>query len=113
MDNKVIDKSSSTDRPAFPELLGELALNFAEVVHDEIELVIKRTRERVRAVRSGVLTIATGAVIGFAALLSFCAALIIELTYYMPLAIAALVTGTALSFIGILIAFIGYKKLKK
>lgn len=113
MDNKVVDKGSSTERAAFTELLGELANNYAAVVHDEIELVVQRIREKVRAVRRGILTFAIGAVIGFSAFLSFCAALIIELTSYMPPAIAALVTGAALGLIGFLIAFIGYKKLKK
>ena len=39
--------------------------------------------------------------------------MIIGLTAYMAPVIAALVTGAALALIGIVIAFIGYKKLKK
>ena len=113
MNNKVVAKDSATQRESFTELLGKLANNSAAVVHDEIELVIQRIREKISAVHSGVLTVATGAVIGFAAFLSLCAALIIELTSYMGPVIAALVTGAALGLIGIAIAFIGYKQLKK
>ena len=83
MNNKVVNKDPTTQRESFTELLGKLANNSAAVVHDEIELVIQRIREKVSAVRSGVLTVATGAVISFAAFLSLCAALIIELTSYM------------------------------
>jgi VIT1/CCC1 family predicted Fe2+/Mn2+ transporter len=113
MNNKVINKDPTTQHESFTELLGQLANNSAAVVHDEIELVIQGVREKVRAVRSGVLTVATGAVIGFAAFMSLCASLIIGLTSYMAPVIAALVTGAALALIGVVIAFIGFKQLKK
>jgi len=64
-------------------------------------------------VRSGVVTVAAGAIISFAAFMSLCAALIIELTFYMTLVMAALVTVAALALIGVVIVFIGYKQLKK
>jgi hypothetical protein len=113
MNNKVVNKDPTIQRESFTELLGQLANNSAAVVHDEIELVIQGIREKVRAVRSGVLMVATGAVISFAAFLSLCAALIIGLTFYMAPVIAALVTGAALALIGVVIAFIGFKQLKK
>ena len=113
MNNKVVNKDPATQRESFTELLGQLASNSAAVVHDEIELVIQGVREKARAVRSGVLTVATGAAIGFAAFLSLCAALIIGLTSYMAPVTAALLTGAALAFIGVVIVLIGYKQLKK
>ena len=113
MTNKVVNKDPTTKHESFSELLGQLANNSATVVHDEIELVIQGIREKMRAVRSGILTVATGAVVSFAALLSLCAALIIGLTSYMAPVIAALVTGAALALIGVVIAFIGFKQLKK
>jgi VIT1/CCC1 family predicted Fe2+/Mn2+ transporter len=113
MNNKVVNKDPTTQRESFTELLGQLANNLAARVHDEIELVIQGIREKVRAVRSGVLTVAIGVVISFAAFLSLCTALIIGLTSYMAPVIAALVTGAALALIGVVIAFIGYKQLKK
>jgi hypothetical protein len=113
MNNKAENKDPSPQRESFTELLGQLAANAAGIFHDEIELVIQGIHEKVRAVRSGVLTVAAGAVISFAAFLSLCAALIIGLTAYMAPVIAALVTGAALALIGVVIAFIGYKKLNK
>ena len=113
MNTKAVKKDSATQRESFTELLGQLANNSAAVFHDEIELVIQRIHEKVKAVRSGVLTVATGAVISFAAFLSLCAAWIIELTSYMAPVMAALVTGAALALIGVVIALIGYKRLKR
>ena len=113
MNTKAVNKDPTVQRESFTELLGQLANHSAAVFHDEIELVIQRISEKVRAVRSGVLTVATGAVISFAAFLSLCAAWIIELTSYMAPVMAALVTGAALALIGVVIAFIGYRKLKK
>jgi VIT1/CCC1 family predicted Fe2+/Mn2+ transporter len=113
MNNKAVNKNPTTQRESFTELLGQLANNSATVFHDEIELVIQRIREKVRAARSGILTVATGAAICFAAFISLCAALIIELTSYITPVMAALVTGAALVLIGVVIALIGYKRLKR
>jgi VIT1/CCC1 family predicted Fe2+/Mn2+ transporter len=113
MNNKAENKDPTTQRDSFSELLGQIANNSAAMVHDEIELVIQGIREKVRAVRSGVLKVATGAVISFAAFMSLCAALIIALSSYMAPVIAALVTGAALALLGTVIAFIGYRQLKK
>jgi ABC-type uncharacterized transport system fused permease/ATPase subunit len=113
MNNKAVQKDPFTQRESFTELLGQLANNSAAVFHDEIELVIQRIREKVTAIRSGILTVATGAVISFAAFMFFCAALIIELTSYMTPVLATLVVGAALALIGVVIVFIGYKLLKR
>jgi len=113
MNNTVENKGTAIQRESITELVGQLAANAAAVFHDEIELVIQRIHEKVKVVRSGVLTVATGAVISFAAFMSLCAALIIGLTSYMAPVNAALVTGAALALIGVGIAFIGYKRLKK
>ncbi|MFO7559498.1 MAG: phage holin family protein [Desulfobacterales bacterium] len=112
MNNKVVNKDATIQRDSFAELLGQLAGNSAAVVHDEIELVTRKIREKVTAVRSGVLTVVTGALISFAAFMSLCTACIIGLTSYMTPVMAALITGAALALIGVVIVFIGYKQLK-
>jgi hypothetical protein len=113
MNSKMVNKDPAIQRESLTELLKQLANNSAAVVHNEIELVIQGVREKERAVRSGVLIVATGVVIGFAAFLSLCAALFIELAAYMDPVIAALVTAAVLAFIGVVIAFIGCRQLKK
>ncbi|MDZ7579256.1 MAG: phage holin family protein [Deltaproteobacteria bacterium] len=82
MNNKVVNKDPTTQRDSFSELLGQLANTSADVVRDEIELVIQKS-EKATAVRGGILTVAIGTVISFAAFMSLCAALIIGLTHYM------------------------------
>ena len=113
MNGKTVDKSPITQRETFTELLGQLAGSAAAVVHDEIELFIQRIREKTRAMRSGTIMVAIGAVIGFAAFMSLCASFMIGLTSYMAPVIAALVTGAALALISVVIALIGYTYLKK
>jgi len=113
MNSKVANKGTTMERDNISEMLGQLASNSADVVHDEIELVIQEIREKATAVRSGVVTVVTGAAIGFAAFLSLCAALIIWLSSYMAPVMAALVTGAALALIGVVIAFIGHRQVKK
>jgi len=113
MNSTAINKGPPAQRESFTDLLGQLANSSAAVVHDEIALVIEEIREKGRAVRGGVFTVAIGAVIGFAALMSLCAASILALTSYMSPALAALVTGAVLASIGVAIAYIGYRLLKK
>ncbi len=113
MSSKAPNNDPATQRESFTELLGQLADNSAAVAHDQIELVIQEIREKARAARSGVLTVAIGAAVSFAAFMSLCAALILKLASYMAPVIAALVTGAGLAFIGAIIAFIGCRQLKK
>jgi hypothetical protein len=113
MHNKMAHQDPTAQRESFYDLLGQLANHLAAVVHDELELVVQGIREKVTAVRSGVLTVATGAVIGVAGFMSLCAALIIGLSSYMAPVMAALATGAALALIGAVIAVIGYRRLKK
>ncbi|MFO7685918.1 MAG: phage holin family protein [Desulfobacterales bacterium] len=101
MKNKVVNKDPTTLRDSFSELLGQLANTSADVVRDEIELVIQQISEKATAVRSGILTVAIGTAINFAAFMSLCAALIIGLTHYMAPVMAALVTGAADASIGV------------
>ena len=111
MDSKGVNQVPATE--SLPELLGRLAKSSAEVVQDRIDLFLQQVREKGRAVVGGFVLVATGAVFGIAGLVSLCAALIIQLTAYMSPAIAALVTGLVVIFVGIVIAGIGYGHLKK
>ena len=113
MNNKVVHQDPTTQRESISELLGDLAKNSAAVMRDEIQLVIQVIREKVKAALSGVLLIVTAVVICFAAFMCLCAALIIGLTSYMSPVIAALVAGVALTLVGVVIAFIGYRHFKK
>jgi hypothetical protein len=113
MNNKPDNRDSSAQRDSFSELLGQLANQSASVVHHEIELMTRGVLEKAAASRSGLITLVTGAFIGFAAFLVLCAAWIMALASYMSPTMAALIIGSALAFIGVVIAFIGYNHVKK
>lgn len=113
-ENKSADKNDPAARQkSLTELLKQLAISSVAMMRDEIELVIQRSRERLGEVRSGFVFVALGATIGFAAFLSICAALIIELARYMPPAVAALLTAGLLAVVGVVLGFIGYRQIKK
>ncbi len=113
MNGKAEYKSTAPVRASFTELLGQLASSSAAKVHDEIALLIQGFREKARAARGAVITIAIGVAIGWVACMSLCAALIIGLSAYMAPVIAALIVGSALALVAAVIAFIGYRQLMK
>jgi VIT1/CCC1 family predicted Fe2+/Mn2+ transporter len=113
MENRMVNNDIVTKRESLTELLEQLANNSATMVRDEIQLVVQGIREKVAAVRTGVITVTIGAVILFAAFMSLCAALIIGLAHFMAPVIAAIVAVGVLALIGGIIAYIGYKQLKK
>lgn len=99
-------------RESFGELLGELANNSAALVRDEIELAKQEMREKVDVLRSGVVTIAIGGLIGFVALFTLTVAAVAGLAHVMDTALAALLVGVVLAVIGGGIAFTGIGRLK-
>ncbi len=113
MDSKGANQDPAIQTESFPELLDRLVKSSAAMVHDEIALVIQQIREKGRALRNGVLLVAIAAVFAICGLGSLCAALMIQLTAYMSPAIAALVTGATVILVAIVIAGIGFGKLKK
>lgn len=112
MNSKGVNQTPDPHPESLPELLSRLAQSTAAVVHGEIELVIQKIRETAQKVRDGILLVATGVVFGLVGLGALCAAAILQLTAYMAPTIAALVTGLAVVFVGSIIAFSGYRKLK-
>lgn len=113
MKNEEQDQDSTMSRASFRELLGQLVNNTVALVRDEIALAIQSVSEKVGAVRRAAILLALGAVLGLAALLCLCAALIIALTAFMSPTQSALVVGLALALCGAIISFVGYRSLKK
>lgn len=105
--------NGGVQRESFGELLGELANNSAALVRDEIALAKQEISEKINALRSGVVTIAIGALIGFIALLTLTAAAVAGLALVMSTALAALIVGGVLAIIGGSIAMSGSARLKR
>jgi hypothetical protein len=100
-------------RKSIGELLGQLANNSAALVRDEISLARQEMTEKIKFFRSGVVTIAIGAVVGLIAALTLTAAAVIGLAHLMDAGYAALIVGGVLAIIGGIIAFNGMNRLKE
>jgi hypothetical protein len=107
------DMGNGMQRESFGELLGELANNSAALVRDEIELAKQEMTEKVVVLRSSVVTIAVGALIGFIALLALTAAAIAGLALVVGPALSALIIGAVLAVAGGSVAYSGIGRLKR
>ena len=110
-----LDRSSegSLPRASFGELLGQLANNSAALVRDEIELARQEMSEKVIVLRSGIMTVAAGSLIGLVAILTLTAAAVIGLAKYVGAGNSALIIGGALAIIAAVIAFVGLGRIKR
>jgi Flp pilus assembly protein TadB len=113
MNNDNEHNAAPEQQQSLTELLKDLAMSSVTLMRDEIELVIRRSRERLGEVRSGFVFMAVGAAIVYAALLAACAALIIALVTYLSPTVAALLVAGLLAFVGVVLGFIGYRQIKK
>lgn len=112
-DRPIIEDARAMERErSFGELLSQLATNSAALVRDEIELAKQELREKAGSLRSGIITVAIGAVLALLALMTLCAAAVIGLAKIMDAGLAALMVGVALAVIGGAIAFIGFRQIK-
>src|SRR5262245_33218511 len=108
-------REAETDvrRESFGELLSQLASTSAALIRDQIELAREEMRENLARLRSGLVTLAVGAVIGMLALLTLCAAAVIGLGILIGIGLSALAIGLGLALIGVIVAFSGIRRLKQ
>jgi putative superfamily III holin-X len=104
---------SNMSRESIGELLGQLANNSAALVRDELTLARQEMSEKIEFFRSGVVTVAIGAVIGLIAVLTLAAAAVIGLAHLMDAGYAALIVGGALAIIGGIVASNGISRLHR
>jgi uncharacterized membrane protein YqjE len=102
-----------SDRESFGELLSRLTNTISGLVRDQIDLAKQEFKEKSRALRAGIIGIAIGAAIGFFALMSLCAALIIGLSTFMKPGWAALIVGIALIIVSAIFVMFGMQKIKR
>jgi hypothetical protein len=83
------------------------------LIRDEITLAKQEVREKLSAFQLGLIVIAIGAVIGFVALITLCAAVVIALAAYVGAWQAALIVGTILALTAGVTASVGLRQLKQ
>lgn len=110
LDQKV---DMNMSRESIGELLGQLANNSAALVRDEIALARQEMGEKINSFRSGVVTVAIGAIVGLVAILTLTAAAVIGLAHLMDAGYAALIVGGVLAIVGGIIASTGLNRLKQ
>jgi uncharacterized membrane protein YqjE len=109
-----IDRSEEAlPRESFGQLLTQLATHSAALVRDEMALAKQEMRESVRSLRTGIVTLGAGALIGLIALLTLAAAAVIGLANFMHPGYAALVVGVVLAIVGGNIVLVGINRLKQ
>ncbi len=109
-----IDRSEEAlPRESFGQLLTQLATHSAALVRDEMALAKQEMRESVRSLRTGIATLAIGALIAWIALLTLAAAAVIGLANFMHPGYAALVVGVGLAIVGGNIVLVGINRLKQ
>lgn len=100
-------------RESFGELLGQLANNSAALVRDEIALAKQEMSEKVSSLRSGVITVAIGALVALVSVFALTAAAIIGLANYVGPGYSALIIGAVLARAGGAIAMSGIGQIKR
>lgn len=103
----------NVSRESIGELLGQLANNSASLVRDELALARQEMSEKVKSFRSGVVTVAFGAMVGLIAVLTLTAAAVIGLAHLMDAGYAALIVGGVLAIVGGVTVSIGLNRLKQ
>lgn len=82
------------------------------LVRQEIELAKAEAGEKLEQVQSGVISVVSGLLIAFVALIVLVQALVVALSNVMPPSIASLLVGVLLATIGLVAVTMGINQLK-
>jgi len=99
------------ERESWSDILFRLATASAGLVRDEIDLVKQEAREKIRLLRTGLLTIAIAIVLGVVALLTLDAALVIVIGNEIGFGLSALIVGVAVVIVTGILAGFGIKRI--
>lgn len=101
------------DERSLGELFSDLATETSNLVKQEVSLAQAEITEKAIVIGKDVGFLVVGGAVGYAALLSFIAALIIGLSYFIPAWIAALVVGLVIAVVAYLLVTSALASLKK
>ena len=101
------------DRESLIELVFRLIRELADLAGDEINLARQEVREKIRTVRSGIVSVAFGIALGLIAVLTLDAALVIALGTVIGFGLSALVAGVAMLIGALILAGMGMARIRK
>ena len=113
MEQRAYDRGINEPRESFKGLLNQLATSSADIVRNEIALVIQGFREKVNALSTGAILFVTAVITAFVGIAALCAAIVIGLSFVMNSALAAVVAGAGFFIIGAIFGLAGYREIKK
>jgi len=100
-------------RESIGEMLKELAYQSAELVRDEAALAKQELSEKLKSIKSAVILITIGALIGFLALSAAAATAVILLAEYVALWQSSLIVAGALALIAFVTSITGIRMLNQ
>jgi uncharacterized membrane protein YqjE len=112
LDKEGPQMGSDSERESLGDLLRELASSTTALVRDEILLARQELREKLEAVRRGLLLLAIAAAAGLAAFLLLCAAAVVGVAHFAGWLLAALIIAIGLALIAALVGLAGLRRLK-
>lgn len=98
--------------PSIGELISDLSSNASLLIRQEMQLGKVEMSQKVSQAGRELALIGVGGLLGNAALLALTTALILGLAMWMPLWVAALVVGTGLAIVAVLLISAGIQSLK-
>jgi uncharacterized membrane protein YqjE len=113
MDNKTTAPRPGAQNESLADVLKQIADDTVTLLRQEVALAKMEFNAKARSLRTGLIIVALGAAFTLIGLASIWAALVVWLTNFLSLEIAATVTGGGLALIGALMVFLGLKPMKK
>jgi uncharacterized membrane protein YqjE len=113
MDNKTSAPRPGAQNESLADVLKQIADDTVTLLRQEVALAKMEFNAKARSLRTGLIIVALGAAFTLIGLASIWAALVVWLTNFLSLEIAATVTGGGLALIGALMVFLGLKPMKK
>jgi VIT1/CCC1 family predicted Fe2+/Mn2+ transporter len=104
---------SSLRERSLGELFSELADETRTLIRQEVQLAKTELSEKAKVIGKDVTSMAVGAAILYAGLLTLIAALVVGLSYLMPLGWAVLLVGLAVTGIGAFMVTSGSRDLRE
>jgi uncharacterized membrane protein YqjE len=98
---------------SFGELVGLVASQSAGLVRDEVALVQRELREKLKTVRSAASVVIIGAITALIAAMALCAAVIIALAEHVGPWQSALIVGLILGMTAGVVILIGVSRFKR
>lgn len=102
----------AVEQPSIRELLGELVQEVTLLLRQEIRLLKAEGSEKMSQIQGGAMSILSGLLLGFAALLILLQALVIGLANVMPAWLAAIVVGGVIALVALALIAAGKRNLE-